>query len=114
MSPAGTPFILFGGEGGIRTPGSSHFNGFQDRRNRPLCHLSSIFFEGAKLREFFESAKRGGRYFFIKNVRWKMRRYKMPMVTQLSAMLKMKRKKINSRPGQMGKRGGRVVSIKGK
>ena len=24
---------------GIRTPGSSRFNGFQDRRIRPLCHL---------------------------------------------------------------------------
>ena len=28
------------GEGGIRTPGASQLNGFQDRRNRPLCHLS--------------------------------------------------------------------------
>ena len=28
------------GERGIRTPGTSQFNGFQDRRNRPLCHLS--------------------------------------------------------------------------
>ena len=28
------------GERGIRTPGSFTFNGFQDRRNRPLCHLS--------------------------------------------------------------------------
>ncbi|MEG1659892.1 MAG: hypothetical protein RR304_04880, partial [Bacteroides sp.] len=25
---------------GIRTPGTLQFNGFQDRRNRPLCHLS--------------------------------------------------------------------------
>ena len=33
-------YTLISGEGGIRTPGSSHFNGFQDRRNRPLCHLS--------------------------------------------------------------------------
>ena len=33
-----------GGERGIRTPGSFHFNGFQDRRIRPLCHLS-----GAKI-----------------------------------------------------------------
>jgi hypothetical protein len=32
------------GERGIRTPGSFHFNGFQDRRIRPLCHLS-----GAKI-----------------------------------------------------------------
>ena len=28
------------GERGIRTSGTSQFNGFQDRRNRPLCHLS--------------------------------------------------------------------------
>ena len=27
-------------ETGIRTPGTSQYNGFQDRRNRPLCHLS--------------------------------------------------------------------------
>ena len=32
---------LIGGEGGIRTPGRLQtFNGFQDRRIRPLCHLS--------------------------------------------------------------------------
>ena len=29
-----------GGERGIRTPGPLRVNGFQDRRNRPLCHLS--------------------------------------------------------------------------
>ncbi len=28
------------GKRGIRTPGTLQFNGFQDRRNRPLCHLS--------------------------------------------------------------------------
>ena len=33
--------IDFSGERGIRTPGSLTFNGFQDRRNRPLCHLSA-------------------------------------------------------------------------
>ena len=34
------PFVS-GGEGGIRTPGRLQtFNGFQDRRIRPLCHLS--------------------------------------------------------------------------
>ena len=38
-APFGTPFF-FCGERGIRTPGTSQFNGFQDRRNRPLCHLS--------------------------------------------------------------------------
>ena len=31
-----------GGERGIRTPGASQLNGFQDRRNRPLCHLSFV------------------------------------------------------------------------
>jgi hypothetical protein len=33
-------FKKAGGEGGIRTPGPVTVNGFQDRRNRPLCHLS--------------------------------------------------------------------------
>ena len=37
-------YKTLGGERGIRTPGSSHFNGFQDRRNRPLCHLSCRLF----------------------------------------------------------------------
>ena len=32
--------ILSSGERGIRTPGGLTLNGFQDRRNRPLCHLS--------------------------------------------------------------------------
>ena len=33
-----------GGERGIRTPGGVTLNGFQDRRNRPLCHLSENFY----------------------------------------------------------------------
>ncbi len=33
--------FLVGGERGIRTPGGVTLNGFQDRRNRPLCHLSA-------------------------------------------------------------------------
>ena len=33
-------FGFFCGERGIRTPGGVTLNGFQDRRNRPLCHLS--------------------------------------------------------------------------
>ena len=33
--------ILSGGERGIRTPGPVTVNGFQDRRIRPLCHLSA-------------------------------------------------------------------------
>ena len=37
------PSSCFGivcGERGIRTPGTSQYVGFQDRCNRPLCHLS--------------------------------------------------------------------------
>jgi hypothetical protein len=36
--------LFLGGERGIRTPGPVTVNGFQDRRIRPLCHLS-----GAKI-----------------------------------------------------------------
>ncbi len=32
--------ISLSGERGIRTPGPVTVNGFQDRRIRPLCHLS--------------------------------------------------------------------------
>ena len=32
------------GERGIRTPGTSRYVGFQDRCNRPLCHLSKVCF----------------------------------------------------------------------
>ena len=35
-----------GGERGIRTPGGVTLNGFQDRRIRPLCHLSVFEIEG--------------------------------------------------------------------
>ena len=41
-----------GGERGIRTPGGVTLNGFQDRRIRPLCHLS--IFEGAKITFFLK------------------------------------------------------------
>ena len=33
-------FDLLSGEIGIRTPGTSRYNSFQDCRNRPLCHFS--------------------------------------------------------------------------
>ena len=36
----GIGVLPIGGETGIRTLGGSHLNGFQDRRIRPLCHLS--------------------------------------------------------------------------
>ena len=32
----------FCGERGIRTPGTSRYDGFQDRCNRPLYHLSKF------------------------------------------------------------------------
>ena len=40
-------FSVYCGETGIRTPGTSRYNGFQDRRNRPLCHLSKTLFKSA-------------------------------------------------------------------
>jgi hypothetical protein len=33
--------FFISGERGIRTPGGVTLNGFQDRRIRPLCHLSA-------------------------------------------------------------------------
>ncbi|WP_302316399.1 hypothetical protein, partial [uncultured Muribaculum sp.] len=44
---------------GIRTPGGVTLNGFQDRRNRPLCHLSKwmSLFTGAKLWLYCEITK---------------------------------------------------------
>ena len=33
--------FAFRGERGIRTPGTSRYDGFQDRCNRPLYHLSN-------------------------------------------------------------------------
>jgi hypothetical protein len=38
---ASRDFSLIGGERGIRTPGPVTVNGFQDRRVKPLCHLSA-------------------------------------------------------------------------
>ena len=40
------------GKRGIRTPGPVKINGFQDRRIRPLCHLS-----GCKGTTFFQICK---------------------------------------------------------
>ena len=39
--PAQSAGFLVCGERGIRTPGPVTVNGFQDRRIRPLCHLSA-------------------------------------------------------------------------
>ena len=41
-------FNFFCGERGIRTPGGVTLSGFQDRRNRPLCHLSNNFLSGQR------------------------------------------------------------------
>ena len=54
--------ILFSGETGIRTPGASQHNGFQDRRNRPLCHLSKTSFQKCFLLKALQ------RYDFILNM----------------------------------------------
>ena len=50
------------GETGIRTPGTSQYNGFQDRRNRPLCHLSKTSLQKCFLLKALQ------RYDFILNM----------------------------------------------
>ncbi len=50
------------GEGGIRTPGPVKINGFQDRRNRPLCHLS--FIKGGLIKSPFGLRFCKGRNYF--------------------------------------------------
>ena len=45
------------GKGGIRTPGTSQYVGFQDRCNRPLCHLSNISIAIYKVFLDFDVAK---------------------------------------------------------
>ena len=47
---------VFCGKRGIRTPGALQLNGFQDRRNRPLCHLC-----GHKSITSFRLIQTGGR-----------------------------------------------------
>ena len=37
-----------GGKRGIRTPGGVTLNGFRDRHNRPLCHLSFLVLKTGK------------------------------------------------------------------
>ena len=44
------------GEGGIRTPGASQLNSFQDCRNRPLYHLSIPNWD-CKFRKLFQICK---------------------------------------------------------
>ena len=54
--------FLFCGKGGIRTPGASQHDGFQDRCNRPLYHLSNTL--SGKL----SSSKAMQRYDFFLNM----------------------------------------------
>ncbi len=51
-----------GGERGIRTPGSVKNNGFQDRRIKPLCHLSN---EGAKIVFFCNCVSSQSNFMFM-------------------------------------------------
>ena len=59
---------IYGGKGGIRTPGASQHGGFQDRCNRPLYHLSkflangSLAKSGATVRLIFNSANKFSRF----------------------------------------------------
>jgi hypothetical protein len=55
---SGGPYCLCGG-GGIRTPGTSRYDGFQDRCNQPLCHSSVVVagFSGRKDKWFFGKSK---------------------------------------------------------
>ena len=50
--PLGDLCLLYGGEAGIRTLGTARFNGFQDRRFRPLSHLSRNFVYVCKFNSF--------------------------------------------------------------
>ncbi len=53
------------GEGGIRTPGAFQLNSFQDCRNRPLYHLSSVLGgRDCKYSEEFALSKRKFRFSF--------------------------------------------------
>ena len=55
----------FSGEGGIRTPGAFQLNSFQDCRNRPLYHLSSVLGgRDCKYSEEFALSKRKIRFSF--------------------------------------------------
>ena len=65
------PSKICGGEGGIRTPGPFRVNGFQDRRDRPLRHLSvskSIQPDGRRL-TFRQTTEPIGPYYTIIRIR---------------------------------------------
>lgn len=49
-------YTLYCGENGIRTPGTRRYNGFRDRHNRPLCHLSNTAILLQRKVRYFDSA----------------------------------------------------------
>jgi hypothetical protein len=51
---------MLGGEGGIRTPEPLRANGFQDRRIRPLCHLSAKALSEPRIGDATEGRLYGG------------------------------------------------------
>ena len=63
----------FCGERGIRTPGGVTLNGFQDRRNRPLCHLSMRWSQFECKFTFFYSYYQMLRFFCL--LRWEKLRF---------------------------------------
>ncbi len=54
---------IYGGEGGIRTPGRSFgpYNGLANRRIQPLCHLSAVVPADEASAESFEYSITGRR-----------------------------------------------------
>ncbi len=62
-------FSLSGGERGIRTPGTSRYNGFQDRRIRPLCHFSAAKVEILSNLQTF-TALFLKLFFWVKNIKY--------------------------------------------
>ena len=68
-SPAQSAELQFVcGERGIRTPGPVKINGFQDRRIRPLCHLSKVECYFAPCHVFREMDCKD-KYFFLNRKR---------------------------------------------
>ena len=57
-------FKVYCGERGIRTPGTSRYDGFQDRCNRPLYHLS---LQDDQL-GFLKRLQRYDYFFFLPNI----------------------------------------------
>ena len=46
-------WVALCGDRGIRTPDTVLYNGFQDRRDRPLCHISAAKIQKFSMRQHF-------------------------------------------------------------